>query len=233
MPIDPHADIEITAFTWVPDFARGFVRDLRPRWACEEADIAYRERLIDFETAKGEDYRREQPFGQVPAYRDDEVQMFESGAMVLRIAQRSERLMPRDPAGQVRVLTWVTAALNSIEPFVGDLINIDLFNKDEEWAALRRPQAIEALRGRLAGLSSWLGDKAYLEDEFTGADIVMATVLRAVPDDALISEFPNLVAYRDRCIGRPAFQRALQAQLASFAPDPVAVDSVAAEQVAA
>jgi len=222
MPIDPNADIEITGFVWVPDFARGFVRDLRPRWACEEAGLSYRERLLDFETAKGEDYRREQPFGQVPAYRDDEVQMFESGAMVLHIAERSEALMPEDRAGRARVLTWVTAALNSVEPFVFDLVNIDTFNKDAEWGRLRRPQVIENLRGRLASLSGWLGDKHYLEGGFTAADIIMATVLREVSDEALMAEFPNLVAYRERCIGRPAFKRAMQAQLASFAPEPVA-----------
>ena len=222
MPIDPNADIEITSFAWVPDFARGFVRDLRPRWACEEANIDYCERLIGFETAKSEDYRREQPFGQVPAYRDDEVQMFESGAMVLRIAERSEKLMPGDSAGRSRVLSWVTAALNSVEPFVFDLVNIDTFNKDAEWGRLRRPQVIDNLRGRLAGLSNWLGEKHYLEGDFSAADIIMATVLREVSDEALMAEFPNLVAYRERCMARPAFERALNAQLASFAPEPVA-----------
>src|SRR4051812_7617923 len=184
MPIDPNADIEITSFAWVPDFARGFVRDLRPRWACEETDLSYSERLIGFETAKGADYRREQPFGQVPAYRDDEVQMFESGAMVLRIAERSEKLMPEGPAGRLRVLTWVTAALNSVEPHVFDLNNIDTFNADAEWGKLRRPQVIDNLRSRLAGLSDWLGEKHYLEGDFSAADIIMTTVLREVSDEA-------------------------------------------------
>ena len=221
MPIDPKADIEITGFAWVPDFARGFVRDLRPRWACEEAGLGYRERLVDFETVKADDYRREQPFGQVPAYRDAEVEMFESGAMVLRIAERSEALMRRDPASRARTLTWVTAALNSVEPFVFDLVNIDLFNKGEEWTVARRPQVIDNLRGRLKSLSDWLGDKAYLEGEFSAADIIMATVLREIADDALMAEFANLAAYRTRCTERPAFVRALDAQLDSFAPDPV------------
>lgn len=221
MPVDPAADIEITGFAWVPDFARGFVRDLRPRWACEEAGIGYRERLVSFETAKGRDYRREQPFGQVPAYRDSEVQMFESGAMVLRIAERSTILMPTDAAGRARVLTWVTAALNSVEPCILDLMNIDVFDKGAEWGALRRPQVVDALRRRLSALSDWLGDKPYLEGSFTAADIVMATVLREVFDEALMAEFPNLAAYRDRCTGRPAFQRALKAQLDSFAAAPV------------
>lgn len=219
MPVDPHAEIEITGFQWVPDFARGFVRDLRPRWACEEAGLAYRERLIDFDAAKGADYRREQPFGQVPAYRDAEVQMFESGAMVLRIAERSPLLMPPGAAGRARVLTWVTAALNSVEPFVFDLVNIDLFNPDAEWAKLRRPQVIETLRRRLASLSGWLGEKEYLEGAFTAADIIMTTVLRDVSDEALMAEFPSLSAYRARCMARPAFERAMAAQLASFTAD--------------
>ncbi|WHO40599.1 glutathione S-transferase family protein [Sphingobium sp. AP49] len=216
MPVDPHAEIEITGFAWVPDFARGYVRDLRPRWACEEAGLPYRERLVDFETAKGSDYRREQPFGQVPAYRDAEVAMFESGAMVLRIGERATTLVPRDTAGRLRVLTWVTAALNSVEPFVFDLVAIDTFNPDAEWARLRRPQVIDTLHGRLGDLSGWLGDKDYLEGDFTAADIIMATVLREVSDTALMAQFPALSAYRDRCIARPAFQRALDAQLASF-----------------
>ncbi|QUT06372.1 glutathione S-transferase family protein [Sphingobium phenoxybenzoativorans] len=220
MPVDANAEIEITGFAWVPDFARGFVRDLRPRWACEEAGIGYRERLINFETAKGEAYRREQPFGQVPAYRDNEVQMFESGAMVLRIAERSETLMPRDAAGRARILTWVTAALNSVEPFVFDLVAIDTFNKEAEWAKLRRPEVIESLRGRLGSLANWLGGKDYLEGDFSAADIIMATVLREVSDEALMAEFPTLTAYRERCVSRPAFQRAMDAQLSSLAAEP-------------
>lgn len=221
MPIDQNAAIEITGFAWVPDFARGFVRDLRPRWACEEAGLAYRERLIGFETAKGEEYRREQPFGQVPAYRDEEVQMFESGAMVLRIAERCDRLVPNTPQGRARALTWVTAALNSVEPFVFDLVDIDVFHKDAEWARLRRPEVIDTLRKRLSALAGWLGDRAYLEGDFTAADIIMATVLREISDEALMAEFPTLAAYRDRCLARPAFQTALDAQLASFAAEPV------------
>lgn len=221
MPINPDAAIEITGFAWVPEFARGFVRDLRPRWACEEAGLDYRERLLDFETVKGADYRREQPFGQVPAYRDEEVEMFESGAMVLRIAERSETLMPRNVAGRARVLTWVTAALNSVEPDTFELVNIDTFNPDAEWGRLRRPQVIENIRQRLEGLADWLGDKSWLEGDFTAADIVMVTVLRGVSDDALMAEFPTLVAYRDRGMARPGFQAALAAQLASFADDPV------------
>jgi glutathione S-transferase len=141
--------------------------------------------------------------------------------MVLRIAERSETLMPRDPAGRARILTWVTAALNSVEPFVFDLVAIDTFNKDAEWAKLRRPEVIETLRGRLSSLSNWLGDKDYLEGDFSAADIIMTTVMREVSDDALMAEFPNLIAYRERGMNRPAFKRAMDAQLASFTAEPV------------
>ncbi len=228
MPVDPDADIEITAFAWVPDFARGLVRDLRPRWACEEAGLGYRERLIGFAEAKSEAYRREQPFGQVPAYRDREVQMFESGAMVLHIAERSGTLIPLGPNGRARMLTWVTAALNSLEPFVWNLLDIDLFNADAEWGRQRRPEVVETLRGKLQCLSDALGERDHLEGEFTAADIVMTTVLRDISEQSLMAEFPNLGAYRDRCIARPAFQRALQAQLDSFSAEPLDADSVAA-----
>ena len=180
MPIDLQADIEITGFRWVPDFARGFVRDLRPRWACEEAGLAYRERLIDFDTAKGADYRREQPFGQVPAYRDAEVRMFESGAMVLRIAERSDVLLPADVAGRARVLSWVTAALNSVEPFVFDLVDIDMFNKDAEWAKLRRPQAIDNLRGRLEALDGSDRQIGGLRRDLEAADAAYAHAAEAL-----------------------------------------------------
>lgn len=220
MPVVEDAEIEITGFAWVPDFARGYVRDLRPRWACEEAGLPYRERLIAIDTAKGADFRREQPFGQVPVYADDTVRLFESGAMVLHIAERAGGLMPDDAAGRARVTAWVIAALNSVEPFVIDLTVIDLFSEGEEWAKLRRPAAVEIVQDRLKALSNWLGDRPYLERDFTAADIIMATVLREVPEEVL-APFANLVAYRDRCVARPAFERAHAAQLASFASDPI------------
>ena len=137
--------------------------------------------------------------------------------------------MPKDPAGQARVLTWVTAALNSVEPFVWELMDVEQFNKDAEWAPLRRPKVIDDLRGRLVGLAAWLGDKDYLEGEFSAADIIMGTVMREIDNEELMAEFPTLTAYRDRCIARPAFGRALEAQLASFGPDPAASETITPE----
>jgi glutathione S-transferase len=207
--------IQVSAYRWVPDFAQGFVRDLRVRWALEEAGVPYDVSLIDVMN-KGPSYCQWQPFNQVPAYRDGEVEMFESGAIVLHLAEKYEALAPRDPAGRARVTTWVLAALNSVEPAVGELGAVDLFHKGEAWTVERRPQVIAMILGRLKGLSDWLGDKDYLEGRFTAGDLIMATVLREVDRTELLSQFPNLEAYLDRCTGRPAFQRAMEAQLAVF-----------------
>lgn len=216
MSVDPNAAIEISAYTWVPPFARGLVRDLRVRWALEEAGLDYRERLLDARAPRPEDYLLEQPFGQVPTYRHGDVHMFESGAIVLHIAEQSDALMPRDASGRARTLTWVVAALNSIEPMISELGNIDLFNADAEWARARRPEAEQNVRGRLGRLSAWLGERDYLEDRFTAGDLIMTTVLRNLRHTELVAEYANLAAHMTHCESRPAFQRALAAQLAVF-----------------
>jgi glutathione S-transferase len=192
------------------------VRDLRVRWALEEAGLSYRERLLDATTERPEDYLLEQPFGQVPIYNEGDVRMFETGAIVLHIAERSEALMPRDPAGRARTMTWIVASLNSIEPWIIELISIDIFNADAEWARLRRAGAEENVRKRLGRLSRWLGQRNYLEDRFTAGDLMMTTMLRSLRHTALVAEHPNLAEYQARCEARPAFQRALAAQLAAF-----------------
>lgn len=209
--------IQVSAFRWVPSFAQGYVRDLRVRWALEEAGIPYEATLIDPGIQASEDYREWQPFGQVPAYKDGEVELFESGAIVLHIASKSEALAPADEAGRARVMTWVLAALNSIEPSIGELATIDIFHNGEGWTVERRPQVVEAVRGRLRQLSDWLGEKPYLEgDRFTAADLIMTTVLRDVVNSGILAEFPALDAYRERCMARPAFGRAMEAQLQPF-----------------
>ncbi|PZO52868.1 MAG: glutathione S-transferase [Alphaproteobacteria bacterium] len=207
--------ITISAFEWVPDFARGQVRDLRPRWALEEAGIPYRTRLL----AQGEqdkpEYRALQPFGQVPIFEENGFVLFETGAIVLHIAECSEALLPKEPQARSRATQWVVAALNSIEPFLMQVALIDLFYKDEEWAKLRRPGAVEFAQRRLKGLAGALGDKPYLDgDHFTVGDLMMSSVLRILPD--LAREHANLAAYVERCTARPAFQRALTAQLDDF-----------------
>ena len=216
MPVDPNAAIEITAFKWVPDFAKGVVRDLRVRWALEEAGLDYRVRLLDAMTERPQDYFLEQPFGQVPIFVEGDLRMFETGAILLHLGERSEVLLPKDPIGKARATCWLIAALNSIEPMIFELINIDIFNRDEEWAKLRRPEAEKKVRDRLKRVSDWLGDKEHLEGRFTVGDLMMTTVLRNLRHTMLVAEHPNLAAYQARCEARPAFQRALAAQLADF-----------------
>lgn len=218
MPVDPNAAIEISAFSWVPDVAKGLVRDIRVRWALEEAGLSYRERLLDARAGRSGAYLREQPFGQVPTYDDGGVRLFESGAIVLYIAERSEALAPRDPAGRARTATWVLAALNSVETAINGLVDVDVFYRDEPWARERRPSAEAAVRAKLACVSDWLGDRDWLEDRFTAGDLMMTTVLRGLRHTDLVAERANLARYQARCEARPAFQRALAAQLAAFEP---------------
>jgi glutathione S-transferase len=200
----------------VPPFAQGLVRDLRVRWALEEAGLSYRERLLDAMSERHEDYFLEQPFGQVPIYNDASVHMFETGAIVLHLAERSEVLMPRDVAGRARTICWVVAALNSIEPMIMELVNIDIFNADADWARARRPEAESKVRERLGRLASWLKERDYLEDRFTAGDLMMTTMLRILRHTDLVARYPNLARYQARCEARPSFQRALEAQLAPF-----------------
>ena len=214
MPVAPNAEIEITAFRWVPDFAAGLVRDLRVRWALEEAGLDYRVRLLG--EKKPPDYVREQPFEQVPTYRDTQVQIFETGAIVQYIGENEERLLPRDPQGRYRAIQWTFAALNSVEPALQNLVLVDIFFPDEQWAKLRRPSAEEFARVKLKRVSDWLGDKEWLEDRFTIGDLILVTVLRNLRHTKLVAEFPNLAAYQARGEARPAFQRALADQLAVF-----------------
>lgn len=226
MPLNPNATIEITAFRWVPDFARGVVRDLRARWALEEAGLDYRVRLLG--SPRPAEYLREQPFDQVPCLDDGKVKIFESGAIVQYIGERSEVLVPRDPEGKYRAIQWTYAALNSVEPAILNLLLIDVFFKGEEWATLRRPGAEEFAKLKLKRLSDWLGDKEWLEGRFTIGDLMMTTTLRFLRHTDLVAQVPNLAAYLKRAEARPAFQQALSDQLAAFAanqPQPEGVEA--------
>ena len=209
--------ITLTAFKWVPDFARGLVRDLRVRWALEEAGLSYRERLIEAADQKSASYRALQPFGQVPVLEDDGLVLFESGAILLHIAAKTDALLPADASARQRAIAWVFAALNSVEPHVQNLAAIDLFYSGEDWAKLRRPGAEEAARQRLACVAEWLGEKPYLEGgSFTAGDLMMATALRILRHTDLVTAHAVLGPYLARCEARPTFQRALAAQLAAF-----------------
>jgi glutathione S-transferase len=209
----------ITTFGRVPNFARGLVRDLRARWAFEEVGQAYEVDLIG--DAKTDAHKAHQPFGQVPVYRDEEVEIFESGAIVLRIAERWGRgqgkLLPDDAAGRMHAIQWMLAALNSVEPpLLGVIIN-DRFEADKPWAEERRPVARAYLETRLRDLVARLGDKEWLEgDGFTIGDLMMVTVLRPLRIPRVLDDFPALAAYVARGEARPAFQKALADQLAVF-----------------
>ena len=209
--------ITISAFKWVPDFARGQVRDLRVRWALEEAGLPYRARLLRQGDQDQPDYRALQPFGQVPILQDGDLTLFETGAIVLHLGQRCEALLPAEPGARARATQWLVAALNSVEPFILNVALIDLFYAQEEWARLRRPGAEQFALKRLTALSAALGDKPHLDGErFTAGDLMMTTVLRIPAYGDLVTRDPRLAAYIERCTARPAFQRALDAQLADF-----------------
>jgi glutathione S-transferase len=209
--------ITISAFRWVPPFARGQVRDLRVRWALEEANLSYRTRLLEQDDKDQADYRALQPFGQVPIFMEGDFALFESGAIVLHIGERSAALLPEEPGARARATQWLIAALNSIEPFMMNVAVIDLFYANEEWAKLRRPGAEAFVRQRLRALSEALGDKAYLDgDRFTAGDLMMTTVLRILSHTDIVTSDPRLAAYVERCTARPAFQRALDSQLGDF-----------------
>jgi len=214
MPVNPNADIEISAFTWVPPFAEGLVRDLRPRWALEEVGLPYRVQLLEGE--RPPEYYLDQPFGQVPCYREGPLTIFETGAIVQHIGEKSEKLLPRDSVARIHAIQWTYAALNSVEPAIQNLTAIDLFYTNEEWAKLRRPGAEEFARLKLKRVADRLGDKEWLEDHFTIGDLIMTTVLRIPRHTDLVAEQPNLAAYVARAEQRPAFQRALADQLAVF-----------------
>ncbi|ATQ44801.1 glutathione S-transferase family protein [Caulobacter mirabilis] len=210
--------ITITAFRSVPPLAQGLVRDLRVRWALEEAGLTYRVNLITLADKNTAAHMALQPFGQVPVYEEAGLKLFESGAIVLHVAAKSDALRPTDPTGAARMTCWVLAALNSIETAVTDLAHIDLFHSGEAWTIERRPQAEAFLRLRLEQLSDWLGERDWLEDRFTAGDLMMATVLRILRHTTIVAEVPRLDAYLKRCEARPAFQRALNGQMSDFEP---------------
>ena len=216
MPLNPNARIEITAFRWVPEFAQGVVRDLRARWALEEAGLDYKVHLLDQQ--RPPEYLLEQPFDQVPILRDGDLQIFESGAIVQYIGEKSEVLLPSETRERFRAIQWTYAALNSVEPALFNLVLIDVFYAGEEWAKLRRAGAEEFVRLKLKRVSDWLSDKQWLEGErFTIGDLIMVTSLRFLRHTDIVADFPNLSAYVKRGEARPAFQRALADQLAVFA----------------
>ncbi|MDD3798277.1 MAG: glutathione S-transferase family protein [Novosphingobium sp.] len=207
----------ITGFSNVPDFAKGLVRDLRIRWAMEETGRPYRTELFDAMAERPEGYRQWQPFGQVPAFDDGTVRMFESGAILLYLGDRDERLLPSDPQMRWQAVSWLIAALNSIEPALMQIVSMDVFHAGKDWARAARAAAAGLAGQRLASLSNALGDREWLAGTFSVADIAMIGVLRNVQHTDMLDAFPALAAYRARGEARPAFAKALADQIAGFA----------------
>lgn len=203
----------LTTFRWVPPFAAGHVRDLRVRWALEEAGLPYALRLIGFEDQQASAYRRQQPFGQVPVLEDDGMTLFETGAILLHLSEKSEVLVPAEPAERAQAVMWMFAALSSVEPHIASLAELIAFSANEAWAIERRPKLEEMAEKRLGDLDAHLAGRDYLAGRFTAADILMTTVLRLLNSTGLVNRFANLAAYKARCEARPAFRKALKDQV--------------------
>ncbi|MCP3466887.1 glutathione S-transferase family protein [Bradyrhizobium sp. CCGUVB23] len=207
----------ITAFEKSPDRGRGQARDMRVRWALEEVGQSYDVRLVSFSEMKEAAHRALHPFGQIPTYEEGGLALFESGAIVLHIAERHGGLLPDDAHGRARAITWIFAALNTLEPPIVDRAIAMLVERGETWYEQRLPVVEDRIRVRLAELSSRLGNSDWLDGAFSAGDLLMVTVLRRLNGSDILHEYPNLSAYVARGEARPAFRRAFDAQLAVFA----------------
>lgn len=212
MPLDPAAQIVISALRNVPAFAHGNVRDLRIRWALEEIGRAYRVELFDGMVPRPNEYRQWQPFGQVPAFSDGQVRLFESGAILLYLGDQDERLLPRDPQGKVDATSWLFAALNSVEQFIMQIASLDIFHSKQSWAKEARGATMKIVETKLGRVAEALGGREWLGGHLTIADIMMITVLRNLDHTDILAGFPTLLAYKRRGEARPAFRQALADQ---------------------
>lgn len=218
MPLDSTAEAVVTGFHDVPEFAQGVVRDMRIRWALEEIGRPYRAELFSAMTPRPRSYRDWQPFGQVPAFDDGKVRLFESGAILLYLGEQDERLLPREPQARWDATAWLIAALNSVEPSLQRIVSLDIFEAGEPWAKDARASAVEFACTRLKDVAEALGDQEWLTGRFTVADIMMVTVLRNLRHTDIVAGFPALAAYQARGEARPAFRQALADQIAGFVP---------------
>jgi glutathione S-transferase len=212
----------ITAFEQSPDRGKGLARDSRVRWALEEAGQPYEVRLVSFGAMKEPAHRSLHPFGQIPTYEEGALVLFESGAIVLHIAERHAGLLPDDSNARARAITWMFAAVNTVEPPILDLVTVKFLEGDKPWSAQRLPLIKDRIRDRLGELSGRLGDADWLDGAFSAGDLMMVSVLRRLSPSGLLDEYPNLSAYVARGEARPAFKRAFEAQLAVFTGTPPA-----------
>ena len=212
----------VTAFDWVPDFAKGLVRDLRVRWALEEIGEAYAVEKFGAASPRPAGYANWQPFEQVPAFRDGDLEIFETGAILLYLAEKHDALLPKDEQSRWQAIAWLFAGLNSVEPSCTRYFAYAVFNADKDWAVGAREAVEPLVRQKLKRVSDPLGDGQWLSGEFSIADIMMVTVLNSLKNTSFVAEYPNLAAYHQRGTARPAYQRALAAQLADFDGEPPA-----------
>lgn len=210
----------ITAYDWVPDLARGQVRDLRVRWALEEVGQPYAVRYLAQGSQKAPPHRAIQPFGQVPTFEDGDLTLFESGAIVLHVASQHPGLMPSDPTARARTTEWAFAALNTVEPPIADYAIATLFEANKPWSRQRLPAVKARIDERLGQLSDRLGSRDWLDGDFTAGDLLMVAVLRILNGTDMLQSYPNLADYVARGEARPAFRKALADQLAGFTGSP-------------
>lgn len=206
--------IVITAFERSPDGGKGLARDTRVRWALEEVGQPYEVRLVSFEAKKQPAHLRLHPFGLIPTYEEGDLALFETGAIVLHIAERHAGLLPRDANARARAITWMFAALNTVEPPILELVTARILEGDKPWADERLPLVKDRIRSRLTQLSARLGDDDWLDGEFSAGDLMMVSVLLRLRASGLLDEFSRLAAYVARGEARPAYKRAFAAQLA-------------------
>ena len=206
--------ITITAFEKSPDGGKGLARDTRVRWALEEAGLPYAVRLVSFRAMKEPAHVALHPFGQIPTFEEDGLVLFETGSIVFHIAERHEGLLPKDADARARAITWIFAALNTIEPPILELSNAKILESDKPWSAERMPLVMERIRERLRPLVQRLGDADWLDGAFSAGDLMMVSVLLRLRPAGMLDEFPSLAAYVARGEARPAYQRAFAAQLA-------------------
>ena len=207
----------ITAFESSPDRGRGLARDMRVRWALEEVGQPYDVRLLSFQAMKQPAHLALQPFGQIPTYEEGDLALFETGAIVLHVAQRHAGLLPDEPNARMRAIAWMFAAVNTLEPPIVELGMARLFERDESWYAQRLPMLEDRVRTRLRQLSARVGDAQWLDGAFSAGDLMMVTVLRRLERTDLLDAYANLRPYIARAEARPAYRRAFDAQHAVFA----------------
>ena len=212
--------ITITAFESSPDEGKGLARDMRVRWALEEVGLAYDVRLLSFKALKEPAHRALNPFGSIPTYEDGDLALFESGAIILHIAERHTGLLPEDADARACAITWMFAALNTVEPPIVERENATVLETGESWYDERQKMIDDRIRGRLDDLSVCLGEADWLDGAFSAGDLLMVEVLVRLDDSTILDEYPNLAAYVTRAKSRSAFKRAFADQLAVFTGQP-------------